>query len=133
MIDGVKLIDISSIVDERGSLSFVECNKDIEFTINRVYWLYDFKSTRGGHAHKALKQLMVCMHGTIEIEIRDEKKYKTFILDNPNMGLYIFQPLWREVRSASQDSCLAVFASDIYDESDYIRSYEEFKAWKLNS
>ena len=29
----------------------------------------------------------------------------------------------------SSDAVLMVLASDLYDESDYIRSYDEFLAW----
>ena len=34
--------------------------------------------------------------------------------------------MWREMFDFSEDAVLMVLASEIYDESDYIRDYDEF-------
>lgn len=34
--------------------------------------------------------------------------------------------MWREMYDFSEDAVLMVLASEIYDETDYIRDYEEF-------
>lgn len=133
MINGYTLIQIPNIKDERGSLSFVEVGKIINFPINRIYWLYDFTQTRGAHAHKQLKQFMFCTGGSIDLILDDGKNRETITLDSANKGILIEKPLWREITNFKNNPNLIVLASDIYDEKDYIRSYEEFKQWKCNS
>lgn len=133
MIDTYKLVQIPCFADDRGSLSFVELGQILEFPIKRVYWLYDFKKNRGGHAHKELKQLVFCTHGSVDFILDDGKNRQSITLDSPDKGLYIIKPLWREVVNFKNNPQVIVLASDIYQETDYIKSYEEFKQWKFNS
>jgi dTDP-4-dehydrorhamnose 3,5-epimerase-like enzyme len=111
-----------------GSLSFFESNKDIPFEFKRVYYIYDVpeNSKRGFHAHKKLKQLLWSPYGSIEILLDDGKEKKIFILDNPKKALIIKEGYWREMTWQKKDSVLCVVASDYYDETDYIRDYDEF-------
>jgi dTDP-4-dehydrorhamnose 3,5-epimerase-like enzyme len=132
MIDGYKVIEIPTITDQRGSLSFVEHEQILEFIVKRVYWLYDFKQNRGGHAHKDLKQFIFCVHGLVEFVLDDGTNKESVILNSANKGLYITKSLWRELINFTDDPKIIVLASDIYKEEDYIRSYEEFKKWKSN-
>lgn len=133
MVKGFKLLEVPNITDSRGSLSFVEFGQIIDFPIKRVYWIYNFKQERGGHAHKDLKQFIVCLHGSVDFILDDGQNKKIVSLDSPDKGLHIAKPLWREVINFSNDPQLVVLASDVYKETDYIRSYEEFKKWKYNS
>ncbi|WP_341788158.1 FdtA/QdtA family cupin domain-containing protein [Rickettsia endosymbiont of Lasioglossum villosulum] len=127
-----KLIEIPRFDDDRGSLSFVELGQILDFPIHRVYWLYNLKKDRGGHAHKNLKQFIFCTHGLVDF-VLDDGEYKTTItLDAPNKGLYILKPLWREITNIKNNPQVIICASENYQESDYIRSYEEFKLWKSN-
>ncbi|ASX27532.1 hypothetical protein BA173_01155 [Rickettsia sp. MEAM1 (Bemisia tabaci)] len=127
-----KLIEIPRFDDDRGSLSFVELGQILDFPIHRVYWLYNLKKDRGGHAHKNLKQFIFCTHGSVDF-VLDDGEYKTTItLDAPNKGLYILKPLWREITNIKNNPQVIICASENYQESDYIRSYEEFKLWKSN-
>jgi len=132
MVQGYKTVQIPSITDERGAISFVQLGQLLDFPITRVYWLYDLNSTRGGHAHKQLKQFIFCSHGSVDFVLDDTKNRETIRLDSPNKGLIIDKPIWREVKNFSSDAAVIILASDLYDENDYIRSYEEFKAWKSN-
>lgn len=133
MIDGYKLIQTTSVKDNRGSLSFVEVGKIINFPINRVYWLYDFNQDRGAHAHKKLKQFIFCTSGSIDFILDDGKNRQIITLNSADKGILIEKPLWREITNFQNNPSIIVLASDIYDEKDYIRSYEEFKKWKSNS
>ncbi|HJD61478.1 MAG TPA: FdtA/QdtA family cupin domain-containing protein [Rickettsia endosymbiont of Columbicola hoogstraali] len=127
-----KLIEIPRFDDDRGSLSFVELGQILDFSIHRVYWLYNLKKDRGGHAHKNLKQFIFCTHGSVDF-VLDDGEYKTTItLDAPNKGLYILKPLWREITNIKNNPQVIICASENYQKSDYIRSYEEFKLWKSN-
>ena len=131
-IDGCKILTIPHNTDDRGSIAFVEYETHIDFLIRRVYWLYNIQQNRGANAHKALKQLIICTSGEVEIVIDDSKDKQSFILNSPNVGLLIEKPLWRDIVQYKNNPVLMVLASDIYKEDDYIRSYEEFKKWKLS-
>lgn len=102
--------------------------KDIPFEIKRVYYMYDTLEgvRRGFHAHKSLKQILVCIHGTCKVLLDNGKEKKIVPLEKPYEGLYIANNIWREMYDFSSDAVLMVFASDYYREEDYIRDYQEF-------
>jgi len=114
--------------DERGQLVALEENKDIPFKIKRVYYMYDTGENvrRGFHAHKSLKQILICIHGSCKILLDNGSDKKVICLDKPFEGLYISHNIWREMYDFSEDAVLMVLASEYYDESDYIRDYNEF-------
>ena len=114
--------------DERGQLVALEENKDIPFEIRRVYYMYDTTEgvTRGKHAHKNLEQILICIHGSCKVMLDDGRDKQTVLLDKPNEGLYVSNVMWREMYDFSPDAVLMVLASQLYDESDYIRNYDEF-------
>jgi dTDP-4-dehydrorhamnose 3,5-epimerase-like enzyme len=133
MLDGYKIITTSSVVDDRGSVAFIEFGKDLPFVIKRVYWLYNLKEARGAHAHKELQQFLFCPHGALEVILDDGHSKESIILDIPNKGILITKSLWREIINYQNNPQLIVLASDVYEEEDYIKSYEEFKKWKSHS
>ena len=114
--------------DDRGMLIAFEENKDIPFEIKRVYFMYDTKEgvRRGYHAHKNLKQILVCVHGSCKVLLDNGSDKKIVHLEKPYEGLYIENNIWREMYDFSEDAVLMVFASDFYNEEDYIRDYDEF-------
>ncbi len=114
--------------DERGQLIAIEAFKDIPFDIKRVYYIYgmDAGVRRGFHAHKSLEQILICIHGSCKVMLDDGKEKKTIHLERPYEGLYVSNAMWREMFDFSSDAVLIVLASELYDESDYIRDYEEF-------
>lgn len=114
--------------DVRGNLVAIEEEKDIPFQIKRIYYIYNVMegAVRGLHAHKSLKQLLICIHGNCKVLLDDGKEKITVELDNPNLGLYISNAIWREMSDFSSDAVLLVLASEHYDENDYIRDYKEF-------
>lgn len=114
--------------DERGMLVALEGLKDIPFQIKRVYYMYDTvpEVHRGLHAHRALEQILICVHGSCKIKLHDGYDTETVLLDNPVEGLYISNDIWREMYDFSEDAVLLVLASEYYDESDYIRNYDDF-------
>ena len=114
--------------DARGQLIALEENKDIPFQIRRVYYMYDTVSgvTRGYHAHKSLEQILICIHGSCKIRLDNGRESVIVPLDRPDEGLYVSNNMWREMFDFSPDAVLMVLASELYDESDYIRNYDEF-------
>ena len=124
----IKIIDLPSLGDERGSLIALESNDSVPFDIKRVYYLFGTKKgvSRGFHAHKALKQLAVCVSGSCRFVLDNGLKKQDIVLDSPLKGLIIDKMIWREMYDFSDDCVLMVLADKVYDEGDYIRDYQKF-------
>ena len=124
-----KLISFKIFGDSRGKLVSLENNTNIPFEIKRVYYIYDTlpSEIRGKHAHRNLQQVVVAMDGACEFLLDDGKEQKTVWLNRPDVGLYIGNNMWREMRNFSYRCKLVVLASDFYDENEYIRNYDDFK------
>ena len=114
--------------DDRGQLIALEEMKDIPFKIKRVYYIYETAAgvVRGKHAHKNLQQILVCIHGNCKIRLDNGIEQKVVLLEKPSEGVYVPNNIWREMYDFSSDAVLLVLASELYDESDYIRDYDEF-------
>ncbi len=114
-----------------GSLSFFE-EEDVNFKMKRFYYIYGAPALtqRGGHAHKKLRQMIFCPYGSIQIELDNGREKRVEVLDNPEEGLLLEPGIWRDMFWMIDNSVLCVVASEEYDESDYIRSYDEFIKWK---
>lgn len=114
--------------DERGQLVALEEFKDIPFKIKRVYYMYDTAKDviRGQHAHKSLEQILVCIYGSCKILLDNGQEKKIIPLEKPYEGLYVANNMWREMYDFSDDAVLMVLASELYDENDYIRNYDDF-------
>lgn len=124
----VKFIQLQTHGDDRGSLIALEDQKNVPFTVRRVYYLFGTKEgvRRGFHAHKKLTQLIIAVRGSCRFLLDDGKEKISVVLDNPGQGLIVESMMWREMYDFSEDCVLLVLADAHYDEADYIRSYEEF-------
>lgn len=118
--------------DRKGNLSVVVDNDIVPFDIKRVYYLYDVPGgeSRGGHAHRNLRQLIVAASGSFSVTLDDGSIKRTFVLNRPNIGLLVVPGIWRTLDDFSSGSVCLVLASEKYDESDYIRDYEDFVEYK---
>jgi hypothetical protein len=127
-IERCKIVDLPKIADPRGNLTFVEPDRHIPFDIQRVYYLYDVPggAERGGHAHKALHQLIIAMSGSFDVVLDDGSKKQRFHLNRSYYGLYVCPMIWRELDNFSSGSVCLVLASNRYDEADYYRSYDDY-------
>lgn len=114
--------------DDRGQLVALEEFKDIPFDIRRVYYIYNTGEgvRRGFHAHKNLEQILICVSGSCRIHLDNGHETEEVLLDKPYEGLYISNDMWREMYDFTPDAVLLVLASQLYDESDYIRDYDKF-------
>lgn len=127
----VQELKFESHGDDRGKLIALEAlSEQVPFEIKRVYYIFDTTpgTVRGKHAHRQLKQVLVCLAGAcmIDCEMPDGSK-SSHCLDWPNKGLLIEGLVWREMKEFSKDATLVVLASEHYDEGDYIRNYADFK------
>lgn len=130
-LDTCKIIQLPKIADPtRGNLTVVEQMHNIPFDIKRVYWTYDVPSgeCRGGHAHKALYQVIVAMSGSFKVVLDNGHETKEVLLNHPWEGLVITPGIWRTLEDFSSGAVCMVLASELYDEEDYIREYDEFSA-----
>ena len=118
--------------DRMGNISVVENSKDVPFDVRRAYYLYDVPGgeSRGGHAHKELSQLIIAASGSFTVTLDDGKVKRTFTLNRTYQGLYVTPGIWRTLDDFSSGAVCLVLASDKYNESDYIRDYNEFKEFK---
>lgn len=124
----IKIIQLQEHGDDRGMLVSLEKNKEIPFEIKRIYYLYCTKKNirRGFHAHKKLQQILICTSGSCKI-LMDDGLEKTIVeLSTPTVGLFLNNDIWREMYDFSDNAVLLVLASELYDESDYIRNYDDF-------
>ncbi len=124
----IQLVDIPQRGDFRGQLSVAELGGALPFPVRRVYWIHGTKPgvSRGFHAHMELRQLCVCVAGSVRLSLFDGRREESVILDSSTRGLLIGTSLWREMHDFSPDCVLMVFADAEYDEADYIRDRDQF-------
>lgn len=127
-----RIIELPKITDPRGNLTVAESITDIPFDIKRAYWVYDVPGgeSRGGHAHKRLKQLVVALSGSFTVTLDDGEEHETFLLNHPWQGLIIETGIWRTLDDFSSGAVCLVLASEPYEEDDYIYDYDEFLKYK---
>ncbi|MEQ9903024.1 sugar 3,4-ketoisomerase [Pectobacterium aroidearum] len=124
----INFLQLQTHGDERGSLVALEKGTNIPFEIKRVYYMFNTKEEvrRGFHAHRQLKQVVIAVRGSCRFLLDDGEEKISVLLDNPAQGLLIESFMWREMYDFSDDCVLMVLADSLYDESDYIRNYDEF-------
>lgn len=126
------VLEIDKHHNTQGNISVIENGTTVPFDVKRVYYLYDVPGgeSRAGHAHKRLQQLLVAASGSFDVTLDDGVLKRTFTLNRPYHGLLIVPGIWREIDNFSSGSVCLVLASTLYDKTDYIRDYKEFKAFK---
>jgi len=130
VVDGCRIIMLPKIGSSRGNLTFIEQHRQVPFSIKRMYYLYDVPGgeTRGGHAHKRLKQFVIAISGSFDVLLDDGRHSDVVTMNRSFYGLYVPSMIWRELVNFSSGSVCAVLASDYYEEADYIRAHAEFVA-----
>jgi hypothetical protein len=124
----IRFVDLPQVHDPRGDLTFVEGRVHVPFDIARVYYLYNVPvdADRGGHAHKMLEQVIFALSGSFRVTIDNGRSKSEHWLRDPRKGLYVSRMIWREMDSFSQGAVCMVLASHRYDETDYLRDYQDF-------
>jgi len=124
----IDAVELSVVGDERGSLVAIQGGIDIPFDIKRVYYLFGTKLNviRGEHAHRNLRQLLICVNGSCEVMLDDGTSKKSLILDSPSKGVLVESCIWREMSEFSEGCVLLVLADSFYEKEDYIRNYPAF-------
>ena len=132
-ISDCTMIDLPKVNNRSGNITVIENNTEIPFEVKRIFYLYDIPGgeKRGGHAHKELHQLIVAASGSFKVMLDDGTNKKIIHLNRPNYGLLVVPGIWRELVEFSSGAICLVLASLKYNESDYIRIYDEFKLKKF--
>ena len=122
------LIQVKSAKNPDPSMGGLSFTQDIPFEIKRMYWIYGVEQNicRGHHAHKRNWQILFCPYGKIDILLDDGKEKETVSLDSPEKALLLPPSLWHEMVWQQTDSVLYVAASELYDEQEYLRNYDQF-------
>lgn len=126
-VQDIELLKIPVVEDVSGNLAFIQ-NEVLPFEFKRVYYLFDVPSSafRGGHSHIEQHEVLIALSGSFEVKVNDGINKKSFLLNKPNIGLHLPKGIWRELENFSSGAVCLVFASDIFEESDYIRDYDTF-------
>ena len=125
---GCKLIDFTEFGDERGKLVVIEGGIDIPFQIRRTFYIYgsDMNAVRGKHANRKSEFVLINIGGTSKVRVDNGKQSEIIELNRPHSGIYIPKMIWKDMYDFSEDSILLVLSSEHYDESEYIRDYDEY-------
>jgi hypothetical protein len=123
-----EIIELPKIVDPRGNLTVAEGNDKVPFAIARAYWVYDVPGgeSRGGHAHKNCKELIIAVSGSFSVNLSNGHEKKTYLLNHQWQALLVDTMTWRTLDDYSSGAVCLVLASEPFEEEDYIRDYDEF-------
>ena len=122
----LKLIRFTQFSEQDSTLSIFSSEDKVPFTIKRVFTV-DAKEacSRGFHAHKQCMQLMIALRDECAVTCDDGKERKTYILNDPSLGLLVPPTIWAE-QVYQKDSLLMILTDQYYDPEDYIRDYQQF-------
>jgi hypothetical protein len=128
----VKLLQLPKILDDRGNLSFFQNFDQIPFEIKRVYWIYDVPGGehRGGHAYRALQEVIIALSGSFDLVLNDGKQETKFTLNRSYNAIYVPSLIWRQLENFSTNSLALIVADTFYNSEDYIRDFKEFQSIK---
>lgn len=131
-VDDCRIIELGKHHGATGNITVVENGKVIDFDIKRVFYIYDIPGgvTRGAHAHKTLRELIVAATGSFEVRVFDGEREKVFLLNHPSKALYLPCGVWEELRNFSSGSVALVLASTPYMPEDYFRDIDEFLKYR---
>lgn len=126
-INNIQTIKFPVVEDTRGNLAFIQ-NDILPFVFKRIYYLFDVPNNafRGGHSHINQDEVLIALSGSFEVTVDDGFQKKSILLNKPNVGLHISTGIWRELQNFSSGAVCLVIASDVFNEDDYIRDYDEF-------
>ncbi|MGH2939064.1 MAG: sugar 3,4-ketoisomerase [Solirubrobacterales bacterium] len=129
-VQDCRALDLPVIHAPEGDLTVLEGEEHVPFEIARIYYIYGVPggARRGGHAHRALRQLLIAVAGSFDVLLDDGSEKRTVTLDHPARGLMLTPMIWRELIDFSPGAVCVVLASDHYDEADYFRDYDDFLA-----
>lgn len=117
---------IESHIAPNGAL-FICDDASLGFQIRRVFFIAaEVGAVRGKHAHRRQRQVLMCAAGSILVEAVLPDGSRESVLLSQGYGVEVNPLVWTTQEFCAPDSVLVVICDDTFDESDYIRSFEEF-------
>ena len=122
------LVPLPKIYNRSGNITPLHGGDTIPFDIKRIFYIYDIPAgeSRGAHAHLECQQFLVATSGSFDVLLDDGNTQRLVSLNQPFRGLYIPPFIWAQEQNFSAGSICLVLASHFFDESDYIRDYNQF-------
>lgn len=113
-----------------GNLSVIQSGDTLPFDVKRVFYIYDVPGgeSRGGHAHRAIKEFIVAVSGSFSVTLDDGREKRTVMLNRPYVGLLVEPGIWLTLDDFSSGAIALVFTSDHFTHADHIKDYSEFLA-----
>jgi hypothetical protein len=126
-----KILSFPKVTDNRGSLTYINNLKQIPFEIKRVFMVSGVPEglSRGGHAHKILKEVLIPITGGFCVEVSDGDNCSSVYLNECDTGILIPPSSWRVVTKYSPGAICLSLCSEEFDESDYLHNWQEFKSY----
>ena len=124
-----KVIDLHAFEDSRGSLVALEKGQNCPFEVRRCFYIFDLKDSeviRGAHANRRSEFLFVVVSGSCKVKIDSGKEQTEVTLSSPKQALYLDKMIWKEMYDFSEGAVLMVLSNLVYDETEYIRDYDEY-------
>lgn len=130
-IDDCKILNFPQEEDPRGSLTYIYENNHVPFDIKRVFYIYDVPAgkDRGAHAHKECHQVIIAASGALEVYLSDGTNERVVTLNRPYQGLHVPPGVWAHEQNFTSGALCLVLASHEYSAEDYIRDYDDYKAY----
>jgi len=131
-IEQCSIYELPRIQNPAGNITPVVGMKNIPFEVRRVFFTYDIPggTERGAHAHIECHEFLIAASGSFEVMLDDGMNKKTVVLNRPYYGLHIPPGIWAAEQGFSSGSVCLVLTSHLYEEGDYIRSYQAFLEYK---
>ncbi len=128
ILSDVSKIELPASQDNRGLLISAEDSLHIPFPIKRFFSITAVPKglMRGGHAHRKLNQLLICLSGAVEVTCDDGQSRKKIMLCGPKIALHIPPTIWAEQNYEDEKTVLLVVCDAPYNEDDYVRDYNTF-------
>ena len=121
-----KFLNLSTIADSRGKLTVIEGEQDAPFKLERIFYMHEIVSDRGGHAHIETDQIIIAINGSYNISVDNGNEKEIIFMNNPELGLYLPRLTFTEFSDISADAVILVLANTHYDMSKSLRTYDEF-------
>ena len=115
--------------DERGNLVVCEGGIDIPFEPKRIFYIFKSDATviRGNHANRESEFVLINVAGKSKVKVKDGLGNEmVYSLNRPHTGVYLPKMVWKEMYDFSYNAILLVLTNTLYDETEYIRNYNEF-------
>lgn len=134
-VDAAQAGRLQVIGDDSGVLMVAEQGRQVPFAIARTFVVTGVApgTVRGHHAHKQCHQLLVCLTGRLTVRVHDGTRSRTLALDQPGDCLHILPGLWAEQVYEAPSTTLMVLCDQPYDETDYLRVFNDFLAWRVQA